>query len=59
VQETGAARGDREAALADLATMVGGLMLAKATQGEPISDELLAAARRRLKSHKPTRASRS
>jgi TetR/AcrR family transcriptional regulator, transcriptional repressor for nem operon len=48
VQETGAPRGDREAALADFATMVGGLMLAKATQGEPISDEILAAARRRL-----------
>jgi TetR/AcrR family transcriptional repressor of nem operon len=48
VQDTGGARGDREAALADFATMVGGLMLAKATQGEPISDEILAAARRRL-----------
>lgn len=48
VQDTGATRGDREAALADFATMVGGLMLAKATQGEPISDEFLAAARRRL-----------
>jgi TetR/AcrR family transcriptional repressor of nem operon len=48
VQDTGASRSDREAALADLATMVGGLMLAKATQGEPISDEILSAARRRL-----------
>jgi TetR/AcrR family transcriptional repressor of nem operon len=48
VQDTGAPRGDREAALADFATMVGGLILAKATQGEPISDEILAAARRRL-----------
>jgi TetR/AcrR family transcriptional repressor of nem operon len=48
VQDTGAARSDREAALADLATMVGGLMLAKATQGAPISDEILSAARRRL-----------
>jgi TetR/AcrR family transcriptional repressor of nem operon len=48
VQETGAPRSDREAALADFATMVGGLLLAKATQGEPISDEILAAARRRL-----------
>jgi TetR/AcrR family transcriptional repressor of nem operon len=48
LQDTGAARSDREAALADFATMVGGLMLAKATQGEPISDEFLAAARRRL-----------
>jgi TetR/AcrR family transcriptional repressor of nem operon len=48
VQDTAAPRSDREAALADFATMVGGLMLAKATQGEPISDEILAAARRRL-----------
>jgi TetR/AcrR family transcriptional repressor of nem operon len=48
VQDTGASRSDREAALADFATMVGGLMLAKATQGAPISDEILAAARRRL-----------
>jgi TetR/AcrR family transcriptional regulator, transcriptional repressor for nem operon len=48
VQDTGASRSDREAALADLATMVGGLMLAKATQDEPISDEFLSAARRRL-----------
>jgi TetR/AcrR family transcriptional repressor of nem operon len=48
VQDTGAPRSDREAALADFATMVGGLILAKATQGEPISDEILAAARRRL-----------
>jgi TetR/AcrR family transcriptional repressor of nem operon len=48
VQDTGTPRGDREAALADFATMVGGLLLAKATQGEPISDEILSAARRRL-----------
>ena len=56
VQDTGAARSDREAALADFATMVGGLILAKATQGDPMSDEILAAARRRLKSCRPTRA---
>jgi TetR/AcrR family transcriptional repressor of nem operon len=49
-QDTGSPRGDREAALADFATMVGGLMLAKATQGAPISDEILSAARRRLNS---------
>lgn len=48
VQNTGTPLTDREAALADFATMVGGLMLAKATQGEPISDEILAAARGRL-----------
>jgi TetR/AcrR family transcriptional repressor of nem operon len=52
VQETGVARSDREAALADFATMVGGLILARATQGEPISDEFLTAARRRLKSQR-------
>jgi TetR/AcrR family transcriptional regulator, transcriptional repressor for nem operon len=48
VQATGSPRADREAALADFATMVGGLMLAKATRGEPISDEILSAARHRL-----------
>jgi TetR/AcrR family transcriptional repressor of nem operon len=48
VQNTGASHSDREAALGDFATMVGGLMLAKATQGEPISDEILSATRRRL-----------
>ena len=48
VQDTGAAHSDREAALADFATMIGGLVLAKATQGKPISDEILAAARHRL-----------
>jgi len=53
VQDTGAPGSDREAALADFATMVGGLILAKATLGEPISDEILAAARRRLKSRPP------
>jgi TetR/AcrR family transcriptional regulator, transcriptional repressor for nem operon len=53
VQETGSPRRDREAALADFATMVGGLILARATQGEAISDEFLTAARLRLKSQKP------
>jgi TetR/AcrR family transcriptional regulator, transcriptional repressor for nem operon len=50
-------RSDREGALADFATMVGGLILARATQGNPISDEFMAAARRRLKSHKLPRSS--
>jgi TetR/AcrR family transcriptional repressor of nem operon len=58
VQDTGVPSSDREAALADFATMVGGLILAKATRGESISDEFLTAARRRLKSHIPTRPSR-
>ena len=38
----------REAALADYATMVGALLLARATEGAPLSHELLAAARARL-----------
>src|ERR1700689_3617398 len=35
VQETGAARGDREAALADRPTLVGGLLLAKEKKAQP------------------------
>jgi TetR/AcrR family transcriptional repressor of nem operon len=54
-QDTGAPRSDREAALGDFATMVGGLLLAKATQGQPISDEILGAARRRLHRAAPRR----
>jgi len=38
----------RQAALADYATMVGALLLARATEGAPLSHELLAAARARL-----------
>ena len=38
----------RAAALADYATMVGALLLARATEGAPLSHELLAAARARL-----------
>jgi TetR/AcrR family transcriptional repressor of nem operon len=45
----GADAADRRAtALADLATMVGALLLARATAGQPVSDEFLAAARVRL-----------
>lgn len=44
----------RSAALADYATMAGALLLARATEGAPLSAELLAAARARLL---PTRAS--
>jgi TetR/AcrR family transcriptional repressor of nem operon len=40
--------GDRDAALADIAMMVGALELARATAGSPLSDELLSAARGRL-----------
>ncbi|HZZ45253.1 MAG TPA: TetR/AcrR family transcriptional regulator [Pseudonocardia sp.] len=37
-----------ERILGDLATVVGGLLLARATAGDPISDAFLSAARRRL-----------
>ena len=43
------ARGDREQALVKLATMVGALIIARATAGDPLSDEVLAAARRALR----------
>lgn len=39
---------DEGAALADYATLVGALLLARATAGRPISDKLLAAAKARL-----------
>lgn len=39
---------DEQAALADYATLVGALLLARATAGRPISDKLLAAAKARL-----------
>jgi TetR/AcrR family transcriptional repressor of nem operon len=38
----------QERVLADLATIVGALLLARATAGDPMSDALLSAARRRL-----------
>jgi TetR/AcrR family transcriptional repressor of nem operon len=44
----GVQRNQREGALADLASMVGALLLARATAEQPISDEFLAAARKRL-----------
>lgn len=34
--------------LADMATLVGAITLARATAGDPLSDAILAAARRRL-----------
>jgi TetR/AcrR family transcriptional repressor of nem operon len=37
-----------EALLADLATTVGAILLARATAGDPLSDDILAAARHRL-----------
>ena len=38
----------RSAALADFATLAGAMMLARATEGAPLSAEILAAARARL-----------
>ncbi len=40
--------GDEPAALADLATMVGAVLLARATAGDEVSERILAAARSRL-----------
>jgi TetR/AcrR family transcriptional repressor of nem operon len=57
VQEANVPHNYREGALADLATLVGGLILARATEGRPISDEFLTAARRRLKPRKRPRSS--
>src|SRR5262249_27793160 len=39
---------DRAAACVQLATMMGALLLARATQGDPISDEIVSAARAHL-----------
>ena len=51
VQSQAAPEAGRSQALADFATMAGALMLARATAGHGISDELLAAARERLLSN--------
>ncbi len=48
VERKGDAGADRRAALADFSTMVGALILARATVGRGISGELLSAARERL-----------
>jgi TetR/AcrR family transcriptional repressor of nem operon len=48
VEQAGDAAADRRAALADYAAMVGGLLLARATAGTPLSAELLDAMRERL-----------
>lgn len=50
IQKTGDAALDRSQALADFATMVGAIVIARATAGNPLSDEILAAARDRLDS---------
>ena len=48
LQRSGDAQQDRGHALAQLSTMVGALVLARATQGDPVSDEFLVAARQQL-----------
>jgi TetR/AcrR family transcriptional repressor of nem operon len=48
VEARGDPAADRRAALADYATMVGALTLARATAGTPLCDEILEAARERL-----------
>ena len=61
VEEGPGAAAQRQAALADYAAMAGALMLARATDGTPLSAEFLAAARARLlpahaNARTPTRA---
>ena len=51
---SGDAARDREDACVQLATMMGALLLARATRGDAISDEFLHAARRRLTSAQPS-----
>jgi TetR/AcrR family transcriptional repressor of nem operon len=48
VEDGADAAAKRRAALADFATLAGALMLARATEGAPLSAEILAAARERL-----------
>jgi TetR/AcrR family transcriptional repressor of nem operon len=50
---SGDAARDREDACVQLATMIGALLLARATRGDSISDEVLNAARRRLTTARP------
>lgn len=45
--------GDRAAACVQLATMMGALLLARATHGDPIADEIVSAARKHLVKHRP------
>jgi TetR/AcrR family transcriptional regulator, transcriptional repressor for nem operon len=49
LQQTGDSGTDRREALAEFSTMVGALLLSRATAGHKISDELLNAARERLR----------
>jgi TetR/AcrR family transcriptional repressor of nem operon len=48
LQSTGSRAADRAQACVQLATMIGALLLARATSGDPISDEIVSAARAHL-----------
>ena len=54
--DTGDADRDRAAAGVQLATMMGALLLARATRGDAVSSEILEAARRHLTTDLPLRA---
>lgn len=56
LQDTGDAALDRREALGDFSTMVGALVLARATRGHAMSDEFLAAGRERLLPSRPQTA---
>ncbi|MEJ0004237.1 MAG: hypothetical protein WDN30_13050 [Pararobbsia sp.] len=50
-----ATRASRQRALARMSTLVGALTLARAVRGDPLSDEILAAARDALRTDRATR----
>jgi TetR/AcrR family transcriptional regulator, transcriptional repressor for nem operon len=50
--------GDRDAACVQLATMMGALLLARATHGDPLSEEIVSAARKHLTKHRARKAGR-
>jgi TetR/AcrR family transcriptional repressor of nem operon len=56
LHDSGDAATDRDQALAEMATLVGALVLARATQGSALSDQVLEAARRRLTEPTPATA---
>jgi TetR/AcrR family transcriptional regulator, transcriptional repressor for nem operon len=58
LQDSGSDKSDRRRALAQLSTLVGALLLARATAGSPLSEEILAAAREALLPPAPGAASK-
>lgn len=58
VQQTSSGAENRARAILDCCTMVGALVLSRATSGSPLSDELLATVREQLNSVAPDRASK-